>query len=631
MIRASRALALLVAGLLSLFVGILTVASAPPASADTEWTPQTSGTSANLQDIEFGDKASGVAVGPTGTVLTTKDGGATWTHRDTGSTQSFFAAMIAPGFCGSMATPADCVWVAGTAGTILFSADGGATWCAQQTGTTETLLGLESLGPNDIIAVGTNGTILRSGSGGTTGNKCGAAGAYDKVTSGTTKTLYDVDASGSGVNGYVSGDDGTILEITLAAPTGQEANINKVAPVASGTTADLFGIAVLGGDPDPSANNPSTIWVVGENGTIRRGTDAIGLTNPTTSTFVAQSSGTTQTLRDVEMDLNTTTNLFAVGDVGTIIGTNDGGTTWGKGIAPTCQSLLAATVGYGPTDVQYWAAGERGTIITNLAMTGATPPNCAQAQTGSNGYRMVATDGGIFTFGSRTFHGSTGNLTLNKPIVGGATDVSDYDGYWIVASDGGVFTFDAPFFGSLGGQVLTSPAVEIEPTPTGKGYWIVLANGKVYPFGDAQHFGDMSGKPLTQPIIGMSVSITGKGYWLVGQDGGIFTFGDAGFFGSTGAMKLNAPVIDLAPTPDNQGYYLVAKDGGVFTFGSAQFKGSTGNMKLNAPVIAMLVNPTGTGYWLAATDGGIFTFGTIPFLGSMGGTKLNAPILDLIN
>ena len=32
---------------------------------------------------------------------------------------------------------------------------------------------------------------------------------------------------------------------------------------------------------------------------------------------------------------------------------------------------------------------------------------------------------------------------LNKPIVGGATDTSDYDGYWIVASDGGVFTFNA--------------------------------------------------------------------------------------------------------------------------------------------------------------------------------------------
>ena len=252
--------------------------------------------------------------------------------------------------------------------------------------------------------------------------------------------------------------------------------------------------------------------------------------------------------------------------------------------------------------------------------------------TGANGYRMVAADGGIFTFGDRIFQGSTGSLVLNKPIVGGATDKGSFNGYWIVASDGGVFAFNAPFYGSLGDQALAAPATEIEPTPNGKGYYIVLANGRVHTFGNANHFGDMAGKPLNKPIIGMSVTPTGNGYWLVGEDGGIFNFGDAGFFGSTGNLKLNAPVIDLAPAVDNNGYYLLAKDGGVFTFGSADFKGSTGSMTLNAPVVAMLVNPTGSGYWLAASDGGIFSFGAgAEFLGSMGGTKLNSPVLDLIN
>jgi len=33
------------------------------------------------------------------------------------------------------------------------------------------------------------------------------------------------------------------------------------------------------------------------------------------------------------------------------------------------------------------------------------------------GYWLVASDGGIFAFGGATFHGSTGSLTLNKPIV----------------------------------------------------------------------------------------------------------------------------------------------------------------------------------------------------------------------
>ena len=41
-------------------------------------------------------------------------------------------------------------------------------------------------------------------------------------------------------------------------------------------------------------------------------------------------------------------------------------------------------------------------------------------------------------------------VTLNKPIVGMAATV-DGRGYWLVASDGGIFSYgDAPFFGSPG-------------------------------------------------------------------------------------------------------------------------------------------------------------------------------------
>ena len=55
--------------------------------------------------------------------------------------------------------------------------------------------------------------------------------------------------------------------------------------------------------------------------------------------------------------------------------------------------------------------------------------------TGS-GYWLVASDGGIFSFGDAAFHGSMGGKPLNKPIVGMAA-TSDGLGYWLVASDGG--------------------------------------------------------------------------------------------------------------------------------------------------------------------------------------------------
>ncbi len=80
------------------------------------------------------------------------------------------------------------------------------------------------------------------------------------------------------------------------------------------------------------------------------------------------------------------------------------------------------------------------------------------------GYEMVASDGGIFTFGDAGFYGSMGGHPLNKPIVGIAS-TPDGKGYWEVASDGGIFTFgDAGFYGSMGGHPLNKPIVGIAST-----------------------------------------------------------------------------------------------------------------------------------------------------------------------
>jgi hypothetical protein len=67
------------------------------------------------------------------------------------------------------------------------------------------------------------------------------------------------------------------------------------------------------------------------------------------------------------------------------------------------------------------------------------------------GYWLVASDGGVFSYGDAIFYGSTGSLALNKPVVGMAA-TPDGVGYWFVASDGGVFSYgDAGFYGSAVG------------------------------------------------------------------------------------------------------------------------------------------------------------------------------------
>jgi RHS repeat-associated protein len=162
------------------------------------------------------------------------------------------------------------------------------------------------------------------------------------------------------------------------------------------------------------------------------------------------------------------------------------------------------------------------------------------------GYRLVAADGGIFSFGpGAVFHGSTGGVRLSQPIVGMASDPAT-GGYWLVAADGGIFSFDAPFYGSTGGIHLNQPIVGMAAAPDGKGYWLVARDGGVFSFGPGAVFhGSTGGVRLSQPIVGMASDPATGGYWLVAADGGIFSF-DAPFYGSTGGIRLDEPIVGMA-------------------------------------------------------------------------------------
>ncbi len=264
----------------------------------------------------------------------------------------------------------------------------------------------------------------------------------------------------------------------------------------------------------------------------------------------------------------------------------------------------------------------------NAAGVGPASPATTPVRPQPTGYWLVGSDGGIFSFGSSGYFGSTGAMHLNAPIVGMAS-TPDGGGYWLVASDGGIFAFgDAAFDGSMGAKHLNAPIVGMAGTPDGHGYWLVASDGGIFSFGDAGYHGSMGAKHLNQPIVGMTPTPSGAGYWLVASDGGIFAFGTAGFFGSTGAMHLNAPIVGM-DSPDAGGYWLVASDGGIFAFGDAGYFGSTGAMHLNAPIVGVKATPSGGGYWLAASDGGIFAFGNATFDGSEGGSHLNRPIVGI--
>ena len=115
----------------------------------------------------------------------------------------------------------------------------------------------------------------------------------------------------------------------------------------------------------------------------------------------------------------------------------------------------------------------------------STSPSSASAPTpNGKGYWMVASDGGIFSFGNAQFYGSMGGKPLNQPIVGLAADPTT-GGYWEVASDGGVSSYHAPFYGSTGSIHLNKPIVGMEASPSGQGYRFVASDGGIFTYGQA--------------------------------------------------------------------------------------------------------------------------------------------------
>ncbi len=285
----------------------------------------------------------------------------------------------------------------------------------------------------------------------------------------------------------------------------------------------------------------------------------------------------------------------------------------------------------GPAATDYTVVYATGSFSV---MGGPPPPPSPPA----HGYWLVGSDGGIFTFGSATFHGSTGSLRLQRPVVG-ITPTTDQGGYWLVASDGGIFAFgDAGFHGSIPGlglspagsglpNALNAPIVGMVPSADGGGYFMVASDGGVFAFGDAQFAGSCPG---IGGCKGAAVSVlpdsTGGGYWLVTQTGNVYTFGDAPYFGAPGPQ--GSPITAAVRSADGRGYFVLLANGTVDGYGDAvSLGGPTGVVGPSDPASAVFTDAGGGGYWVASAAGAVFTYGDAPNDGSMTGTHLNGSII----
>jgi hypothetical protein len=267
------------------------------------------------------------------------------------------------------------------------------------------------------------------------------------------------------------------------------------------------------------------------------------------------------------------------------------------------------------------------TATTNLQVGSSTP---ASSQTTSgHGYWLVGSDGGIFTFGSAQFFGSTGSLNLQRPVVG-MTPTGNRGGYWLVASDGGIFSFgNAGYFGSIPGlgiapagtsgtaKKLNAPVVGMVPSSDDDGYFMVASDGGVFAFGDAKFEGSCPGiGGCSGPAVAVVPDASGNGYWLVTATGHVYTFGDASYYGAPG--QQSSPVTSAVRTTDGKGYWILFANGSVDAYGDATNMGApvgqTGGL-----------NPASAIF--STASGAVYSYGDAPNYGGMAGKQLNGAII----
>lgn len=280
-------------------------------STSSVWSPVSSLPTGNtLSGVTYGNGIY-VAVGSSGTILTSVNGTDSWVSHDSGATDLNGVACGVDGNGGVLFA------AVGSNGTILTSADGTA-WVSRTSGTAADLKGI-TYGGGQFVAVGTGGTILTSADGTTWTSITNSGTPY------TANTLYGITcgSDGYGRNIFVAvGSGGTIL----TSPDGETWSDYSNSSV---STDDIFG-AAYGFD----SNGDSLFSAVGSNGTILTSSDGETWTRGTNPVPAAN-------LKEVTYGDG---QFMAVGDSGTIL-VSTYGATWTSQSYSTSNSLYGVACG----------------------------------------------------------------------------------------------------------------------------------------------------------------------------------------------------------------------------------------------------------------------------------------------
>lgn len=251
----------------------------------------------DLYDAHFITPERGWVAGVFGSVYHTTDGGRHWNMQKTPTIQHLYAIDFADEKRG---------WIVGRSGEILHTEDGGAHWTQQKSGTTKHLFKVAVSGPNSVWAVGDWGVVVHTDDGGQT---------WKDRSLDRDLIVYAIDFADE-KNGWMAGEMGGILRTTDG---GETWNVQT-----SGTEKTFFGVKAV---------STEKAWVVGIDGMVVRTTDGGATWQPQHGEMQTQQLEETgfvdlfknPGLYDIEVVGN---RGYVVGDIGTVLVSEDAGETW---------------------------------------------------------------------------------------------------------------------------------------------------------------------------------------------------------------------------------------------------------------------------------------------------------------
>ncbi|MCX7877155.1 MAG: YCF48-related protein [Ignavibacteria bacterium] len=306
-----------------------------------QWFPLSSGTSSQLNKIEFIDINTGIGVGVGSVIIRTTNSGNNWTNLPNPAGVNLWNLAI---------RPSGIIYVCGD-NVVIKSTDFGNNWTTLSPSAAQ-YRGIYFHDDNTGYICGSNGNLIKTTDGGLT---------WNTLPGGTTQWLFAISFAGPST-GFCSGFSGTIIKTTNSG--------NNWSALSTGITENIFSVFAV---------NTDTVYAAGFSGRIIKSTNG-GIS------WSQQISGTTEQLNQIYFINSNTGSVCGFGNV--LLRTTNGGLNWHM------QSGLS---GQGFVGIRFvnlmtgFTCGTSGTILKTT--TGGFPfpsaPNLISPPNGATGVSLT--------------------------------------------------------------------------------------------------------------------------------------------------------------------------------------------------------------------------------------------------